>query len=83
MWKRYLMWIGWPAFLAAGVMEMLVFAMFDPRDMLWLGQSAEIAPTTVYTLAFFVFWGVFLVAGYVMMLLSLPQTELNATHSLS
>lgn len=79
--KRHLMWIGWPAFLAAGVMEMLVFSMFDPRDMLWLGQGAELAPTTVYTLAFFIFWAVFMAAGYVTVLLSLSQAELNASPS--
>ena len=27
-----LMWIAWPAFLLAGVIEMLVFALVDPRE---------------------------------------------------
>ena len=29
MWTQRLMWIAWPAFLVAGVIEMLVFAMVD------------------------------------------------------
>ena len=37
MWKLNLMWVLWPAFLAAGVLEMLVFAVIDPEDMRWMG----------------------------------------------
>ncbi|WP_051303490.1 hypothetical protein [Comamonas composti] len=49
------MWIVWPAFLTAAVMEMLVFAFVDPLDLHWvadMGWSRQGA----YTLAFFVFW---------------------------
>lgn len=77
MWTRRLMWIGWPAFLAACVMEMLVFAAFDPQDMHWMGQSIELSRTGVYTLAFFVFWAVFACAGYLTVLLSLSSEEVN------
>lgn len=83
MWTRRLMWIIWPAFLAAGVMEMLVFAVFDPQDMLWLGQSIELSRTAIYTLAFFIFWVVFVVAGYLTVLLSTPSAEINAQPTLS
>ena len=82
MWTRRLMWIVWPAFLAAGVMEMLVFAAFDPHDMLWLGQGIELSRTAIYTLAFFAFWAVFVVAGYLMVLLSISATEVNAQPSM-
>lgn len=83
MWTRRLMWIIWPAFLAAGLMEMLVFAVFDPQDMLWLGQSIELSRTAIYTLAFFIFWAVFVVAGYLTVLLSTPSAEINAQPTLS
>jgi len=76
------MWIVWPAFLAACVMEMLVFAAFDPQDMHWMGHSIELSRTGIYTLAFFVFWAVFVVAGYVTVLLSLPAEEVNAHPSM-
>ena len=39
MLQQRLMWILWPAFLVGGVLEMLVFAMFDPQDMHWFGQQ--------------------------------------------
>ena len=32
MWTQRLMWIAWPAFLMAGVLEVLVFAFVDPQD---------------------------------------------------
>lgn len=78
MWTRRWMWIGWPAFVAAGVMEMLVFAAFDPHDMLWMGQTVELSRTAIYTLAFFAFWAVFAVAGWMTMVLALPSAVVNA-----
>ena len=51
--------VMWPAFLMAGVLEMLVFSMVDPGDLHWLGGTAvEADHKAVYTVAFFVFWGV-------------------------
>lgn len=78
MWTQRLMWIAWPAFLAAGVLEMLVFAAFDPQDMQWMGQEVALSRTAVYSLAFFVFWAVFMVAGYLTVLLSAPANMVNA-----
>lgn len=78
MWTKRLMWIVWPAFLAAGVMEMLVFAAFDPQDMQWLGQGVELSRTSICSLAFLAFWAVFMAAGYMTMLLSVPGDEVNA-----
>ena len=39
---RRWMWIAWPAFLAAGVMEMLVFAVVDPLELQWLAAYTEV-----------------------------------------
>ena len=41
MLQQRLMWIIWPAFLMAGVLEMLVFAMVDPQDLQWFGSPLE------------------------------------------
>ena len=49
-------WIAWPAFLLACLLEMLVFALVDPQDLHWFGQPIELSRQAVYTLAFFVFW---------------------------
>lgn len=54
---RRLAAVIWPAFLTAAVLEMLVFAMVDPRDLHWLRGAAVAADDrAVYTIAFFVFW---------------------------
>jgi hypothetical protein len=47
--------ILWPAFLVAGVLEMVVFSWVDP-SMLRIGDWQPEAQT-VYSLAFFIFWG--------------------------
>ena len=58
---RRLLLIMWPAFLAAGLLTMLVFAMVDPQDLHWFGHPLALSRAGVYTLAFFVFFAI--VAG--------------------
>ena len=77
MWTQRLMWIAWPAFLMAGVMEMLVFAFVDPQALEWFDQPLALSRQGVYTVAFFVFWAVISVAGALTTLLSLSPFELN------
>ncbi|EYC51145.1 membrane protein [Hylemonella gracilis str. Niagara R] len=67
---RKLMWIAWPAFLVAGLLEMLVFALVDPQDLHWFGQPVELARAGVYTLAFFAFWGMAGLASALTLLLA-------------
>ncbi len=69
--------IVWPAFLMAGVLEVLVFALVDPNDLHWLGLPLELPRLGVYTVAFFVFWGVTLLASGLTALLCLTPAELN------
>jgi hypothetical protein len=51
-----LMGVLWPAFLAACLMELLVFALVDPQSLHGLGQDLALPRQAVYSLAFFVFW---------------------------
>lgn len=53
--------ILWPAFLIAGVLEMVVFALVDPSGISLGGWSPDVR--TVYSLAFFVFWGLVALAS--------------------
>jgi hypothetical protein len=70
--------VWWPAFLMAGVLEMLVFAFVDPEDLHWLGgASVELSRTAVYTTAFFVFWLLVGLAGSITQLLMLESGDLN------
>lgn len=67
---KILMVVAWPAFLAACLLEALVFAVVDPAELSWgpgpLGWSRQ----SVYTLAFFVFWGVVASAAALAVVLS-------------
>jgi len=72
-----LMWIAWPAFLLACLLELLVFAMVDPQDLHWFGQPIELSRQGVYTIAFFVFWTVSMVASGLTTLLSMSPFEVN------
>lgn len=77
MWTQRLMWIAWPAFLMAGVLEMLVFAVVDPHDLHWAGQPLALSREGAYTVAFFCFWALMMASGALTTLLSLSPFELN------
>lgn len=48
--------ILWPAFLAACLLEALVFSMVDPGEVHWAGQVSQPSSQAVYSVAFFCFW---------------------------
>ena len=63
----------WPAFVMAGVLEMLVFAAVDPDSL--HGPVAHLlsgSRNTVYSVAFFVFWAVIAVSAAVTQWLDEP-----------
>lgn len=74
--KRW-MWIAWPAFLVAAVLEMVVFALVDPGELHWLGSPLSLSREAVYTLAFFLFWGATMASSALTTLLSVSPFELN------
>ena len=41
MLRERLMWIAWPAFLVAAVLEMMVFAVLDPDSLSLFGSRVE------------------------------------------
>lgn len=77
MLRQRLMWIVWPAFLMAGVLEVLVFAMVDPQDVHWFGTPLEWSRQAIYTTAFFVFWVVTAFSGGLTALLAMSPYEVN------
>jgi hypothetical protein len=72
-----LMWIAWPAFLAASALELLVFAVVDPLELQWSGHALGWSRQAVYTLAFFAFWLVTMTACALTTLLRMTPAELN------
>ena len=77
LWLRRLSWVLWPSFLMGGVTEALVFAVLDPSDMAWFGGDALDWPrSAVYTVSFFIFWGVCAVSSALSLVLALsPAPE--------
>ena len=51
------MWIVWPAFMVAGVAELVFFSLFDPFDLHFFGAPLEMSREAIYTMGFFGFWG--------------------------
>jgi hypothetical protein len=77
--RQAAMAIVWPAFLMAGVLEMLVFSLVDPAALHGFdGERLSLSATAIYSLAFFVFWAVIGAAGAMSHLLSESATEINS-----
>ena len=77
MFAQRMMWIAWPAFMVAGILEILVFAMVDPQDLHWFGHPLAMSRQGVYTVAFFVFWMITMVSSGLTTLLSFSPFEVN------
>ena len=68
----------WPAFLMAGVLEALVFAVVDPHQLRWLGVGAlDWSSAAVYTVAFFAFWVVSALTAALALMLEMPAEQIN------
>jgi hypothetical protein len=72
-----LMWVAWPAFLVAAVLEMLIFAVVDPTDLHWAGGGLDLSREAVYTVTFFVLWGFTMLSSSLTTLLSMSPFEVN------
>jgi hypothetical protein len=69
--KRRALGILWPAFLMAGVLEMMTFAVVDPGDLRWFGGApVEFSRQAVYTLTFLIYWAVISISGALTALLA-------------
>lgn len=69
--------IIWPAFLVAGLTEALVFAFVDPMDLHWFGHDLDLSRQAIYTLTFFVLWGLSMLSSALTALLVLPSQDVN------
>ena len=76
--------IVWPAFLAAGVLEALVFSVLDPHELHWFGGAAlGWSVQSVYSVSFLIFWAVISTSAAMTALLLLESDELNAPEIVS
>lgn len=76
--KRWVL-ITWPAFFAACLLEVLVFAAVDPSEVHWPTQAIQPSRQAVYTAAFFSFWGIAMACSSLVLYLSKPPRDVNDT----
>lgn len=72
---RLLMRVAWPAFLAACLLEALVFALVDPLELHWSGTALGWSRGGVYTAAFFAFWSISCLCGALTVLLERTRAD--------
>jgi hypothetical protein len=54
----------WPAFVMAGVLSAMTFAVVDPSSLHWFGgEPIEWRRSTVYSVTFLIYWGVISVSA--------------------
>ena len=71
--------IAWPAFLMAAVLEVIVFALVDPGSLHGFGGAPiDLSATTIYSIAFFVFWAVIAAAATMTQLLGETELDINS-----
>jgi hypothetical protein len=76
---RFWVLVVWPAFLAACLMEALVFAMVDPGELHWPGNFFKAHRQGVYTMAFFAFWLIAMASSAMVLWLAKAEPEINGT----
>ena len=76
--KRWVL-ITWPAFLAACLLEALVFSAVDPSEVHWPGQVVQPSRQTVYTAAFFSFWLIAMACSSLVLWLHKAPRDVNDT----
>lgn len=71
--------VTWPAFLAACLLEVLVFSMVDPGEIHWLGHQLQASRQAVYTAAFFCFWLIAMASNTLVLWLQKPVQLVNGS----
>lgn len=74
---RFWVLIVWPAFLAACLLEALVFAMVDPGELHWPGYLFQATRQGIYTMAFFAFWFISMACSALVLWLAKAPPEIN------
>lgn len=53
---KHVIWILWPAFIAAGIAEVVFFTVIDPKQLFLLGQPVALSAIATYSIGFLLFW---------------------------
>lgn len=75
---RLSMWIIWPAFLMAGLAEIVFFSIFDPFELHFFGAPLDWSRQAIYTLGFFGFWALGIASSALTLYLERSPRQTNA-----
>lgn len=53
---KHVIWVLWPAFIAAGIAEVVFFTVIDPQQLYLLGKPLSLPPLASYSIGFLLFW---------------------------
>lgn len=53
---KHVIWVLWPAFIAAGIAEVVFFTVIDPKQLFLLGEPVELPVMATYSVGFLMFW---------------------------
>lgn len=67
-------WVIWPSFLMAGLIEMLIFAIVDPSDLQALAHL-DWSRNTIYSLVFLLLWCIVALSSALTLFLSTPDSS--------
>ena len=78
---KYVMWVLWPSFIAAGMGVGIVFTLVDPTELVILGHPIHASRVAIYTLGFFVLWTICAVASTLSCFLLATSTNDRASRN--
>jgi hypothetical protein len=53
---KHIIWVLWPAFIAAGIAEIVFFTLIDPQQLFLFGQPIALSAIATYSFGFLMFW---------------------------
>jgi fructose-specific phosphotransferase system IIC component len=53
---KHIIWVLWPAFIAAGVAEIVFFTVIDPQQLYLFGRAVQLPAIATYSIGFLMFW---------------------------
>lgn len=69
--------ILWPSFIVGGIAEGLFFTVFDPQELYLFGEPSSLSRMAVYTIGFFLCWGMAAASSAFTCFLQRSSEEIN------
>jgi len=79
---KHIIWVFWPAFIAAGISEIVFFTVIDPQQLYLWGQPVTLPAMSTYSVGFFLFWAICAVSSLLTWLM-LPAPTKRALQQLT